>query len=121
MQSFSFEYGPQGHAKALTLEGAIIRAEIQFTCYIVNPIKALFEANEYALNVLPPIFLSQARGILERYSLTRLRAGRKEAERDIMIQSLPQFEELGVRLESVTIGALDQIKYAKHEKHGVSP
>jgi hypothetical protein len=113
LQSFSFEYGPQGHAKALTLEGAIVRAEIQFTCRISNPYKALFGANEYALNVLQPKFLSQARGILERFSLTKLRAGRQEVARDIMEQLSPQFEELGVRLESVTIGALDQIEHAK--------
>jgi len=113
LQSFSFEYGPQGHAKALTLKGAIVRAEIQFTCQITNPYKAMFGANEYALNILPPRFLSQARGILERFPLTRLRAGRQEIAQDIMAQLLPQFEELGVRLESVTIGSLDQIERAK--------
>jgi len=113
LQSFSFEYGPQGHAKALTLNGAIVRAEIQFTCQITNPYKAMFGANEYALNVLPPRFLSQARGILERFPLTRLRAGRQEIARDIMAQLSPQFEELGVRLESVTVGALDLIERAK--------
>jgi len=110
LQSFSFEYGPQGHAKTLTLKGAMVRAEIQFTCRISNPYKALFGANEYALNVLPPRFLSQARSILESYSLTKLRASRQEVSRDIMAKLSPQFEELGVQLESVTIGALDQIE-----------
>ncbi|MGH9959777.1 MAG: SPFH domain-containing protein [Pyrinomonadaceae bacterium] len=113
LQSFSFEYGPQGHAKALTLKGAIVRAEIQFTCRISNPYKAVFSANEYALNVLQPRFLSQARGILERFSLPRLRAGRQEAAREIMAQLSSQFEELGVHLELVTIGALDQIERGK--------
>jgi regulator of protease activity HflC (stomatin/prohibitin superfamily) len=92
------------------LKEAIVRAEIQFTCRIYNSYKAMFGANEYALNVLPPRFLSQARSILERYSLTELRASRQEVSRDIIAQSQPQFEELGVRLESVTIGALDQIE-----------
>jgi hypothetical protein len=113
LQSFSFEYGPQGHAKALTLKDAIVRAEIQFTCRITNPYKAMFGANEYALNVLQPRFLSHARSILETFSLATLRAGRQEVARDIVEQLSPQFEELGVRLESVTIGALDHIERVK--------
>jgi len=117
LQSFSFEYGPRGHAKALTLKGAIVRAEIQFTCRIVNPYKAIYGANEYALNVLQPRFLSLARGILERYSLTNLRADRQKVAQDIVSQLSPQFEELGVRLESVTIGALDQIAHERLGPH----
>jgi hypothetical protein len=113
LQSFSFEYGPEGHANALTLKGAIVRAEIQFTCRIINPHKALFGANEYALNVLQPKFLVQARDILERFSLTRLRANREEAAQNIMKKLSPQFEKLGVRLESVTIGALDRIECSR--------
>ena len=113
MQSFSFEYGPQGHAKALTLKGTIVRADIQFTCQIANPYKAMFGANEYALNVLPPRFLLEARGILEKFSLTALRADRQEVSRNIVARLSPQFEELRVRLESVTNGALDKIKRAK--------
>lgn len=109
LQSFSFEYGPHGHANALTLKGTIVRAEIQFTCQIVNPYKAMFSANEYALNVLQPRFLVQARNVLEKFSLTKLREGRQDIARDIRTQISPQFEELGVRLESVTIGALDKI------------
>jgi len=110
LQSFSFEYGPHGHATALTLKGAIVRAEIQFTCRVSNPYKALFGANEYALNVLPPRFLLQARSILEGYSLTTLRASREEVSRAIVSKLSPQFEELGVQLESVTMGALEQIE-----------
>ncbi|MCH8041430.1 MAG: hypothetical protein IH977_13970 [Nitrospinae bacterium] len=110
LQSFSFEYGPQGHAKPLTLKGAFVCAKIQFTCRISNPYKAMFGANEYALNVLPPQFLSQARSILEIYSFTKLRASRQEVSHEIMAKLSPQFEELGVQLESVTIGALDKIE-----------
>lgn len=110
LQSFSFEYGPQGHAKPLTLKGAFVRAEIQFTCRIFNPYTAVFGANEYALNVLPPRFLSQARSILESYSFTKLRASRQKVSCDIMTKLSPEFEELGVQLESVTIGALERIE-----------
>ena len=112
LQSFSFEYGPQGHTKELTLKGTIVRADIQFTCQITNPYKAMFGANEYALNVLSPRFLLEARGILEKFPLTTLRADRQEISQDIMARLSPQFEELGERMKSVTIGALDKIKRA---------
>jgi hypothetical protein len=110
LQSFSFEYGPQGHAEALILRGGAVRAEIEFTCRIDNPYKALFSANEYALNVLPPRFLLQARNTLEAYSLRKLRESRLEASRAIVATMAPQFQELGVRLESVTIGALERVR-----------
>ncbi|MBK6949595.1 MAG: hypothetical protein IPH16_17305 [Haliscomenobacter sp.] len=42
LQTFSLEYGPYGHAHPLKLKGTkkgtAIRAEIQFTCQISNPI-----------------------------------------------------------------------------------
>lgn len=109
LQFFSFEYGPHGHAKALTLKGTIVRAEIQFTCRIINPHKAIYSANEYALNVLQPRFLVQARNVLEKYSFTKVREGRQDIAREIQVQMSRQFQELGVSLESVTIGALEKI------------
>lgn len=109
LQSFSFEYGPEGHANSLILKKAMVRAEVEFTCRVNNPYKALYGANDYALNVLPPRFLIQARNILETYSLSKLRESRPEASCAIMAAMAPQFMELGVRLESVTIGALEQI------------
>jgi len=112
LQSFSFEYGPHGHAYPLTLKGAFVRAEIQFTCRVTNPYKAMFAANEYALNVLPPKFLTRARAILEQHSLTKLRASRQEVAHEIVAQLSPQFEELGFSLESVTIGAVDKLEHA---------
>ncbi len=113
LQSFTFEYGPNGHANALILKGAVVRAEIQLTCQIVNLYKALFAANDYALNVLLPTFVLQARGVLERFPLNKLRAAREEVAREIASQVSPQFYELGVKLESVTIGALDKIEQAE--------
>lgn len=109
LQSFSFEYGPEGHANPLVLKKAMVRAEVEFKCRVTNPYKAVYGANDYALNVLPPRFLIQARNILETYSLSKLRDSRLEASRAIVAAMAPQFTELGVRLESVTIGALEQI------------
>lgn len=69
----------------------------------------MFGANEYAMNVLPPRFLVHARNVLEAMQLARLRSQRLQVSRDIVAQLSPMFEELGVRLESVTIGAVDEI------------
>lgn len=110
LQSFSYEYGPQGHASPLALKNSFVRAEVNFSCRIDNPYKAMFAANDFALNVLPPRFLLQARGILEGYSLAKLREKRAEASAEIVALMAPQFEQLGVRLESVSIGALEQVQ-----------
>lgn len=91
------------------LRNKIVRAEISFTCQIVNPYKAVYAANEYALNVLPPKFLIQARSILEAHSLSDLRNNREQVSSEIMESLSAQFERLGVRLESVTLGSLTRI------------
>jgi hypothetical protein len=109
LQSFSFEYAPDGHAKPLMLKNVMVRAEVGFTCRVDDPYKALFSANDYALNVLPPRFVVQARNTLEGYSLSKLRENRLEASSAIVAAMAPQFQELGVRLESVTIGALERL------------
>ena len=111
MQVVSLEYGPQGHANSLTLKDAIVRAEIQFTCCVEDVYKVMFAANEYALNVLPPRFLVHARNMLEGLTLARLRSRRVQVARDIVAKLSPMFEELGVRLESVTIGAVDELAH----------
>jgi hypothetical protein len=110
LQSFSFEYGPQGHARPLVLQDAVVRAEIEFTCRIDNPYLASYRANDYALNVLPPKFLVRARDIIESYSLASLRNSRSEASSAIAAAMAPRFQELGVRLESVAIGALERLE-----------
>src|SRR5258708_15493957 len=109
VQSFSFEYGPHGHAHPLLLSNRPVRLEIQFTCQISNPYRAMFAANEYALNVLPTKFLSQARAILEQFSMKKLRDDRLKIAHEVMERLSPQFEELGVRLDSVTLGAIESV------------
>jgi hypothetical protein len=108
-QSFSFEYAPRGHANPLILKSKIVRAEIQFKCRITNVVKAGFAANDFALNILQPKFLIEARNILERYSISKLRANREEVSRQIVAALSPEFEALGVQLESVSLGALERI------------
>lgn len=109
VQTFTFEYSPYGHAHPLNLKGKIVRAEIQFSCQITNPYKAMFEANEYALNFLQPQFLLQARNVLEKSSLNNLREKRQEFANEIVAQQSEKFDEYGFKLLSVTIGAIEQI------------
>lgn len=73
MQTLSFEYGPRGYAKPLSLKGSKATTEIQMDCQIKNVYKATFEGGGYALNFLHPRFLVVARNVLERYSLIQLR------------------------------------------------
>jgi hypothetical protein len=110
IQTFSFEYGPRGHAKPLSLKGRTsLRTEIQFSCRIVNEVKALFGANEFALNVLQPRFLVLAREILEKYSLAEIRSSRNDVSKEIVMKLSGEFDELGVHLEAVRIGALEKL------------
>ncbi len=110
-QTFSFEYGLSGHAKPLSLQGRTpVQANLQFTCHIVNPYKAAFGANEYALNILQPRFLTAAREILERYSLTELRSSRDRVAIEILNKVLAGFDEFGVCLDGVSIGSLEKLR-----------
>jgi len=99
----------EGHANPLILKSKIVRAEIQFKCRITNVVIAGFAANDFALNILQPKFLIEARNILERYSISKLRANREEVSREIVSALSPEFEALGVQLESVSLGALERI------------
>lgn len=110
LQTFSLEYGPRGHARPLNLiDGVAARAEVQFSCLIVNPYKAMFSANQYALDVLQPQFLVRAREILEKYSLASIRTSREEISKQVISALSSEFESLGVRLSSVAVGSVEQV------------
>lgn len=108
-QTFSFEYDVRGHSAPLILKNTIVRCEIQFMCQIKNVRLAMFEGDGYALNVLPPRFLSEARQILEQRSLKYIRENRDLVSDRITEHLSPIFEAKGVKLESVTIGALEKL------------
>lgn len=109
VQAFSFEYSPQGHANALNLKGKVFRVEIQFSCQMSNPYKAMFAANDYALNFLQPQFLVDARAVLEKYSASNLREKRKQVADEIVMELSDKFDKYGFKLLSVNIGAIEQI------------
>jgi hypothetical protein len=108
-QSFSFEYGPEGHVYPLNLKGVLVRADIQFSCRIGDLDKAFSGSEEFGLNVVQPKFLTRARAVMERYSVTRLRAKRLEVAEEIVALASPDFENAGFLLESVTIGSLEAL------------
>lgn len=108
-QSCCFEYGPEGHAHPLRLRGGPTRVIIQFTCRIANPVKAMFDLGEDAMNVLPPKFLEQARGVLETHSAAELRNDREAIAAKVQQSANLFFEEHGYFLESVTIGHVEPL------------
>lgn len=109
LQHISLEYAPQGHAGPLKLKDGYARADIHFTCQVANPYKVMFAANEYALNILEPRFLVAARSTLEKFTSASLRSRREQIAIDIVNQLSPMFEELGMSLETVTIGSIEKL------------
>jgi len=109
VQFHNYEYALNGHAHPLNLNGVKVRCEIEFSCQITNPMDAISALGEYALNILPPRFLMQARPILEKYTFTKLRKEREKAASQILNLMKPQFNEAGFALLSVTISAVDKV------------
>jgi hypothetical protein len=110
--SVSYEYGPQGHVHPLKLRGKPARVVVEFTCRVSNPYRAMFHAGEYAMNVLPPLFLERARGVLEKHSANELRDNRPAIAAAVLQSAIPLFEEYGYILESVTIGDVEPLTFA---------
>lgn len=108
-QTISLEYGPRGHAYPLQMKGALVSAHIAFTCRIVNAYQAIAGADDYAMNILPPMFLTVARSVLEPATLPQLRNGRERYATDVLNKLKPLFSKHGIQLESVTIGALERV------------
>ena len=110
VQTFSFEFAPRGHAKPLSFQGKQASLTIQMDCRIVNPIKAIYEGGDYALNFLQPRFLTRAREVLEKKSLTTLRNNREIIATEILKNAEKEFLEHGVELQNVRIDSIEIIK-----------
>jgi len=115
-QTISLEYGPRGHAYPLQMKGSLVSAHIAFTCRIVNVSQAIAGADGYALNILPPMFLTAARSVLESATLSQLRNGRERYATDVVNKLKPLFSKHGFHLESVTIGALERLERPAADK-----
>jgi hypothetical protein len=109
IQSFTFEYSPNGHAREIQLHGARASVHIQFTCQIKNPMKAISLGNDYALNFLCPRFLVIARGVLESGTVSSLRENREEFSSRILDRARSEFETYGIDLLSVTLGDIRKL------------
>ncbi len=109
IQTFNFEFSPNGHASEIQLKGARASVHIQFTCQIRNIMKAAFSGNDYALNFLCPRFLVISRGVLESGSIAKLREKREEFSSAILERAHSEFEAYGIELLSVTLGDIRKL------------
>jgi hypothetical protein len=111
-QTYTFEYGPTGHAKVLRFsDGSFGQLVIMYTCEIKNPYLAMYGAGgDFALNVLPPKFLVGAREILETTTPAAIRKNRQEVSSKIRAKMAPEFEAVGVTLISVSIDSIDKLE-----------
>jgi hypothetical protein len=111
-QTYTFEYGPSGHAKPIRFsDGSLGQLVIMFTCEISNPYLAAFAAGgEFALNVLPAKFLVGAREILEKTAAAAIRRNREDVSARIRTKMMPEFEAVGVRLINVSIDSIDKLE-----------
>lgn len=110
VQNISLEYDIDGHAHPLNLKGSLARCEIQFTCQINSPYKAVYAANQYAMNFLPAQFLLKSRSLLESYSIKGLQENREYISKEIVSKFSDYFDEFGFDLLTVTIGAVTKIQ-----------
>lgn len=109
IQTFDFEFSPNGHAHELQMRGSIACAHIQFTCQIKNIMKTMASGNDYALNFLCPRFMVIARGILEATTISSLRDRREEFASRILEAAQKEFVSYGIELRSVSLGDIKKL------------
>lgn len=109
-QTLSLYFGQGGHTRLLAMrDGCFARAEVQVDWRVVNPYKFLFSTEGHPLDVVVPKFLSRLRGYLEELEMGDARARRREVERQVHEDLSSEFLARGIALESVTIGAIEQM------------
>jgi len=106
--SLCFEKG--GHTGPLTMrDGCQARAAVQMDWRVINPYLFAFSTEGHPLDGLVPKFLSRLRGYLEDLEVSNARAQRRDIERAVRKELLSEFKKCGIELESVTIGAIEQL------------
>ena len=91
-------------------DGAKARMDLQLVCRIVNPHLAVFGTSDrHFMDTLASIIYSRVHHIVESQSLPDARAVRKQTEAILRTELEPQFQKLGLTIESFFIGALERI------------
>jgi regulator of protease activity HflC (stomatin/prohibitin superfamily) len=109
-QTLNLSFGDHRGAHALTMsDGQRVRAEVHLAWRVINPYRFLFSSKDHPFDVLVPLLLSRLRGFMEGLTFDHARARRREAE-DRVTQDLGlEFDKRGIKLESVTIGAMEKV------------
>jgi hypothetical protein len=74
---------------------------VSFESQVVNPMRALYGAQEFALNPLQDYFSEVARNVLEQRSESYIRKNRSAMADEILALVRNKIESLGVRVLSV--------------------
>ena len=109
-QTLNLSFDDHGSVPALTMsDGNRVRAEVHLAWRVINPYLFCFSSKEHPFDVLVPLLLSRLRGFIEELVLDDARARRREAENRVTEELRLEFKERGIKLESITIGAMEKV------------
>ncbi len=112
-QTLNLSFDDLGGTHALTMsDGNRVRAEIHLAWRVINPRLFCFSSKGHPFDVLVPLMLSRLRGFMEGLTLDDARALRREAEHRVTQELSIEFEKRGIKLESITIGAIEKVNRA---------
>ena len=110
-QTLNLSFDDHGGVQALTMsDGKRVRAEVHLAWRVINPYLFCFSSKDHPFDVLVPLLLS--RGFMEGLTLDDVRARRREAEHRVTQELGLEFEKRGIKLESITIGAMEKVNRA---------
>jgi len=112
-QTLNLSFDDHGGVHALTMsDGKRVRAEVHLAWRVINPYLFCFSSKDHPFDVLVPLLLSRLRGFMEGLTLDDARARRRETEHRVTQELGLEFEKRGIKLESITIGAMEKVNRA---------
>ena len=112
-QTLNLSFDDHGGVHALTMsDGRRVRAEVHLAWRVSNPSLFLFSSKDHPFDVLVPDLLSRLRGFMESFTLDDARVGRRQTEDRVKQELGIEFEKRGIKLESITIGAMENVNRA---------
>ena len=112
-QTLNLSFDDHGGVHALTMsDGKRVRAEVHLAWRVINSYLFCFSSKDHPFDVLVPLLLARLRGFMEGLTLDSARDRRREAEHRITQELGLEFEKRGIKLESITIGAMEKVNRA---------
>jgi len=109
-QTLNLSFDDHRGVYALTMsDGKRVCAEVHLAWRVINPYLFCFSSKDHPFDVLVPLLLSRLRGFMEGLTLDDARARRCEVEHRITQELGLEFEKRGIKLESITIGAMEKV------------